>query len=187
MRHARAIRLGLSATLLLSALAACEREERRFTEVPPTAAPEGAVEMSSLLPGSPYKVITVAAPYQNNAWAIAEGKMLFSQMNCVGCHAHGGGGMGPALMDDEWIYGSEPENIYDTIVKGRPNGMPAWRDRLSNQQVWELVAYVRTMSGIGPKDARPGRSDEMMYRPSEQRRRPEQPKQSFVPKASEMP
>ena len=113
--------------------------------------------------------------------------MLFNQMNCVGCHAHGGGGMAPALMDDEWLYGSEPENIYDTIVEGRPNGMPAWRDRLSNQQVWQLVAYVRSLSGIGPKAARSGRGDEMMYQPSEQRRRPEAPKQSFIPKSSEMP
>jgi cytochrome c oxidase cbb3-type subunit 3 len=90
-------------------------------------------------------------------------------------------------MDDEWIYGSEPENIFDTIVKGRPNGMPAWRDRLSNQQVWELVAYIRSLSGIGPKAARSGRDDDMMVRPSEQRRRLETPKQSFVPRSSEMP
>src|SRR5918911_4614942 len=187
MRHARGVRMGLYATLLALALPGCRREERRFTEVPPTAQPEGATELTSLLPGSPAKVINVAAPYQGNAWAISEGKQLFNQMNCVGCHSHGGGGMGPPLMDDEWIYGSEPENIYDTIVNGRPNGMPAWRDRLSNQQVWELVAFVRSMSGIGPKAARSGRDDDMMYRPSEQRRRPEQPKQSYVPRSSEMP
>jgi cytochrome c oxidase cbb3-type subunit III len=187
MRYARGIRLGLYATLVVAALPACRREERRYTEVPPTAGPEGATELSSVLPGSPAKVITVASPYQGNAWAISEGKQLFNQMNCVGCHAHGGGGMGPPLMDDEWIYGSEPENIYDTIVNGRPNGMPAWRDRLSNQQVWELVAYVRSMSGIGPKAARSGRDDNMMVRPSEQRRRQEEPKRSFTPRSSEMP
>ena len=186
-RHARSRRLGLCAALVVAALPACEREQRRFTEVPPTAAPEGAVELSSLLPGSPSRVITVAAPYQENAWAIAEGKMLFAKMNCVGCHAHGGGGMGPALMDDEWIYGSEPENIYDTIVHGRPNGMPAWRDRLSRPQVWQLVAYVRSLSALTPKAARPGRDDSMWYRPSEHRLTPDQPKQSFVPKASETP
>ena len=62
MRHARGITLGLSATLLAAALAACEREERRFTEVPPTAAPQGAVELTSLMPGSPSRLITLSAP-----------------------------------------------------------------------------------------------------------------------------
>ncbi len=183
MRHARGIRLGLYATLVVAALPACRREERRYTEVPPTAAPEGAVEMNSVLPGSPAKVISVASPYEGNAWAISEGKALFNQMNCVGCHSHGGGGMGPALMDDEWIYGSEPENIYDTIVQGRPNGMPAWRDRLSNQQVWELVAYVRSMSGQLPKDVSPTRSDHMNARKSEQTTVREQPKKTTLPES----
>ena len=41
----------------------------------------------------------------------------------------GGGGIGPPLMDDRWIYGSAPENIYASIVQGRPNGMPAWGGR----------------------------------------------------------
>ena len=37
-----------------------------------------------------------------------QGKRLFSWYNCIGCHANGGGGIGPPLMDDEWIYGSRP-------------------------------------------------------------------------------
>src|SRR5919201_123440 len=186
MRHPRAVHAGLCAAALALALAACRREERRFAEVPPTAQPEGAVEGSHVAPGPVSRVINVMSPYEDNAYAISEGKQLFNTMNCVGCHAHGGGGMGPALMDDEWIYGSEPENIFQTIADGRPNGMPAWKDRLSTQQIWELVAYVRSMSGLGPKAARSGRDDDMFYRPSEQRRRPEQPKRSFVPRTSEM-
>ena len=64
--------------------------------------------------------------YEENAYAIAEGKRLFSAYNCVGCHGHGGGGMGPPLMDDNWIYGEEPEQIFSTLVEGRPNGMPTF-------------------------------------------------------------
>ena len=37
-----------------------------------------------------------------------------------------GGGMGPALSQRAFTYGSEPANIYLTIIQGRPNGMPAW-------------------------------------------------------------
>ena len=39
---------------------------------------------------------------------IAEGQRLYNAFNCVGCHAHGGGAIGPALMDDLWIHGSDP-------------------------------------------------------------------------------
>ena len=90
-----------------------------------------------------------------------EGKRLFAWFNCVGCHAHGGGGMGPPLIDERWIYGSAPENIYSTIVEGRPNGMPSFRGKIPDYQVWQLVAYVRALGGLAPKDAAPGRNDEM--------------------------
>lgn len=58
----------------------------------------------------------------------------------------GGGGEGPALSDSQWIYGSEPANIYLTIVHGRPNGMPAWSAMVPDQIVWELVAYIQSIA-----------------------------------------
>src|SRR5205814_9341652 len=97
--------------------------------------------------------------YENNALALSQGKTLFSQMNCVGCHAHGGGGIGPPLMDDKWIYGSQPEQIFSTIVEGRPNGMPAFRGKIADYQVWEIAAYVRSMSGNASSQAASGRED----------------------------
>src|SRR5205809_5945187 len=57
--------------------------------------------------------------FRSNAYALGEGQRLYKQMNCVGCHFHGGGGIGPALMDDEWIYGSDPAQIFTTIVEGK--------------------------------------------------------------------
>ena len=58
--------------------------------------------------------------------AIADGERLFDWYNCSGCHFHGGGGMGPALMDQQWIYGGALDQIHASIVQGRPNGMPSW-------------------------------------------------------------
>ncbi len=46
--------------------------------------------------------------------------------------------------------------------------MPAYGGKLADQQVWQLVAYVRAMSGLVRKDVRPGRNDDMAVRPSEQ-------------------
>jgi cytochrome c oxidase cbb3-type subunit 3 len=172
----------MSVVIILLTLVACERESRRFSENP---APPGAIKLVALQPGPSLVLNKDRGPYDYNAYAISEGKILFNQFNCSGCHAHGGGGMGPPLMDAEWIYGSQSANIFATIAEGRPNGMPAFRERLSNDQIWRLVAYVRSMSGLLSKDAEPSRDDDMSYRPSEQRTPTAKPKASFIPPASE--
>jgi cytochrome c oxidase cbb3-type subunit 3 len=71
-------------------------------------------------------------------------------------------------MDAQWIYGEQPQNIFATIVEGRPNGMPSFRGRVPTQQVWQLVAYVRSLSGQVSKDAAPSRSDHLFMKKSEQ-------------------
>lgn len=145
------------------ALTACDREERHSRakpfgetvpagESPPTIIPGGA---------SPAALDPRAAEYDNNAPAIAEGQFLYTRMNCVGCHAHGGGGMGPALMDDKWRYGGRIDQIVATITEGRPNGMPAWGGKLTEDQIWKLAAYVRSLSGQPSKDAVSSRADAM--------------------------
>ena len=157
----------LVCVLLLAVLAACERESRPFRDLPVAAARTQAETQTPLYAGPPAPPVGTLSPYEENAWGIAEGKRLYSAYNCVGCHAHGGGAIGPPLMDNEWIYGFEPANIYWTIVQGRPNGMPAFRNKIPDQQVWQLVAYVQSMSGQTPKDAMPGRSDHMRPHPPE--------------------
>ena len=152
----------------LFTLVACEREERRFREMPSAAARRNTERLVSLVPGPYTADIKVDGPYQYNAYAISEGKRLFTWYNCQGCHANGGGGMGPPLMDDRWIYGSDPENIFATIEEGRPNGMPSFRGKMPEYQTWQLVAYVRSLSGNVPKDAAGGRQDNMQVRKQEQ-------------------
>jgi cytochrome c oxidase cbb3-type subunit III len=125
--------------------------------------------------------------YEHNAQAMNDGKRLFSSFNCVGCHANGGGGMGPALIDDEWIYGSNPEQIFATIVQGRPNGMPSFRGKIPDYQVWQLSAYVRSMSGLVPKDTAPARNDDMNIGLPENSRDKREPKNSSIPKSAELP
>jgi cytochrome c oxidase cbb3-type subunit 3 len=155
----------ISAALLVPAcliVAGCQREDRDFQTIPPGASEETSVRTSALHAGPSGTEATLVNAYESNAWAIGEGQRLYSQMNCAGCHAPGGGGgIGPALTDDEWIYGGQPENIFDTIVKGRPRGMPSFRDRIGNTEVWKLVAYVRTLNGRTRKDAWAPRADGM--------------------------
>ena len=179
-----------TAAVALGSLAACQREQRRFRESPPSAMPATLVRVSALQPGPAYDSTHLGNVYQENAYAVTEGQRLFNWYNCSGCHANGGGGMGPPLIDDKWIYGSAPENIYQTIVEGRPNGMPAWGGRIPSYQVWQIVAYVRSLSGLTPAIANPSRSDHMMYTPGSTALPtpvPTKPKQSFTPPAAEMP
>ena len=164
---------GVIAVALL--FTACRREERRFRETPPSATPT-AVRVSALQPGAMVETTHVANPYENNAYAQSEGQRLFGWYNCVGCHANGGGGMGPPLMDDKWIYGSAPENIYTTIVQGRPNGMPSFGGRIPAPQVWQIVSYVRSMSGQLRTDVAPNRGDTLSAGPPESRRDKAKPK-----------
>jgi cytochrome c oxidase cbb3-type subunit 3 len=159
---------------------ACDRETREFRETPPGAMPE-RVALTPLRPGPSVPTITVSGPYSENAYAISEGQRLYTWFNCVGCHANGGGGSGPPLMDDEWIYGSEPAQVFATIVEGRPRGMPAFGERVPANDVWRLVAYVRSLSGLTRKDARPGRTDDMQVTAPPSLLPPGRPVQSGVP------
>jgi cytochrome c oxidase cbb3-type subunit 3 len=162
----------LSLTILAACalmMTACKREERQFRPSPPASQVINTVQISGLNPGAnPMNAPPTPSYYEESAYAVSEGKTLFSQYNCVGCHANGGGGIGPPLMDNNWIYGSEPGNIFATIIQGRPNGMPSFRNRIPEYQVWELVAYVRSMSGLLPKDVAPSRADQLYVRPPEQ-------------------
>ena len=139
----------------------CEREHREFDKPALAANPRAqAAALPDLQPGQPGRGMQSTASAggynERSAYEIAQGKQLFRWYNCVGCHAQGGGGIGPALMDDQWIYGSSPEAIFATIVEGRPNGMPSFRGRIPEAQVWQLVAYVRSL----PRDAA-GRPQEL--------------------------
>lgn len=150
----------VAAGCCLLALIACQRERRDLRPAPARAAVFGdAGRLSKLQPGGPQSQPVVANPYQGSAYAISEGQRLYAWYNCSGCHANGGGGIGPPLIKPAFLYGAEPANLFDTIVKGRPNGMPSWGGRVPEYQVWQLVAFVRSLNGLEPKSATPVRAD----------------------------
>jgi len=160
---------------------ACEREERGFRVKTPDSNRINSKEVTTFQAGEIAPTPVVQNDYEDNALALSQGKQLFSQMNCVGCHAHGGGAIGPPLMDGKWIYGSQPEQIFATIVEGRPNGMPSFRNKLPDYQIWQLTAYVRSISGQAPKDAAPGRDDDMQMKTPENSTHTQKPKSAGAP------
>ena len=177
------------AVLLAAALAGCYREKREF-QSPPQTSPPDVVKASELLPGDRPALRPGSKPtpdrshLDENAYAVNQGKRLFRWYNCSGCHGGGGGGgMGATLSDPGWRYGHEPADIYATIVEGRPNGMPAFGGRIADEQVWQLVAYVRSLSGQLQKDVAPSRSDSLSGAPPENERDTKKPKPEAPPSA----
>jgi cytochrome c oxidase cbb3-type subunit 3 len=151
----------VSTLLACAVIGGCERETRAFHDEAPVA--NNVSPTSFRVGGIPRPVAkdARAAEYERNAFHISEGKRYYEWYNCYSCHAAGGGDIGPPLMDDKWRYGGEIEQIFSSIVEGRPNGMPSFAGRIPEQQVWEIAAYVRSMSGNAAKDAVPSRGDEM--------------------------
>jgi len=148
------------ACCFLIAVTGCQRERRDLRPAPPDTALLGiASRQSELEPGGPQSQPSASNPFHGNAFAISEGQRLFGWYNCSGCHANGGGGIGPPLIKQEWTYGGEPSNLFDTIVKGRPNGMPTWGGRIPEYQVWQLVSYIQSLNNQQPKAATAVRVD----------------------------
>lgn len=182
MRRVACIALAVAASV-----GGCRREERQFRESPPATTPS-AVRISSLQPGTVADTTPASNPYESSAYAQSEGQRLFGWYNCSGCHANGGGAIGPALMDDEWIYGSSPDQIYATIVQGRPNGMPSFAGKIPSPQIWQIVTYVRSLSGLTPMTGRSARAEHMnFYQGAQSMQGAQTPKHAFRPPASEFP
>ena len=88
----------------------------------------------------------------HDAKAADAGAMLFTGMNCDGCHGGGAvGAVGPSLTDGRWRYGGTDADIYRSIAEGRPKGMPAFGGVLQPAMIWRLVAYIKLLPA--PKDA----------------------------------
>ncbi|WP_332700873.1 c-type cytochrome [Devosia sp.] len=143
-RGTHAIRDGAAAALLLL-LASCEHDLGRASRARATP-PATAVTPRTPVPAA--AAAKTPNPYQGNVMAINEGKRMYHSFNCVGCHAAGGGAIGPALMDEKWVYGNSAAAIHAAILDGRPNGMPSFRGKIQDDDAWKIAAYVRSLSGL---------------------------------------
>ena len=58
----------------------------------------------------------------------------------------GGGGMGKSIIDDTWVFGSDDETLYK-LTKGQipQQTMPKSGADLPDEQVWKMLAYVRSL------------------------------------------
>lgn len=101
--------------------------------------------------GDSAEVLSTPNPYEGSKEAASEGQKIYLAMNCTTCHAYdGSGNQGPPLDDTRWRYGGLPIQIFNSIHDGRPQGMPSWKDKLTDDQIWKLVTYVESFGGSFP-------------------------------------
>jgi cytochrome c oxidase cbb3-type subunit 3 len=144
--------------LALTALGACKPQQPSGASVSESKISVASVPQVSYVlrtpegPAAGYRVSQVQArvhnPYGSQDAAIEEGRFLYIRMNCAYCHGFDGtGGMGPDLTDNQWRYGASDVDLFNTIYRGRAQGMPGWGPVLTEDQIWKLVSYVRSLGG----------------------------------------
>ncbi|MEK7347579.1 MAG: cbb3-type cytochrome c oxidase N-terminal domain-containing protein [Candidatus Eisenbacteria bacterium] len=107
-------------------------------------------------PVTPEAIMAVVA----DAGALAKGRERF-KATCAPCHREdGGGNIGPNLTDDFWIHGGQPLQILTTVNEGMvAKGMPAWGQVLKPDEITAVVAYVTTLRGTNPANAKAPQGD----------------------------
>jgi len=91
---------------------------------------------------------------------MASAQALFAG-RCAVCHGNAAqGNIGPNLTDDYWLHGGRPTEVYHTITEGVPaKGMIAWKTQLGAGQILALAAYVETLHGTNPPNAKAPQGD----------------------------
>jgi mono/diheme cytochrome c family protein len=139
--------------------------------------PEPAAQQSTPAPGgeagtgSPAATAEKAArgelnsPYQDFAKVADEGHKKFMAAGCNGCHGGtGGGGMGPPLTNQVWIYGKDDDTLFRLVAlgsdalqqkqgynrKGSENvvgPMPSMGNVVkSDDDLWKIIAWIRSVN-----------------------------------------
>ena len=68
---------------------------------------------------------------------------------CSGCHGTtaAAGPRAPSLLADTFTHGSDDESIAKNIHDGfLEKGMPPFKDAMTDQEIWQMVAYLRTQT-----------------------------------------
>jgi cytochrome c oxidase cbb3-type subunit 3 len=89
-------------------------------------------------------VLTFSGIKTPEDWSSA-GKARYETM-CVACHGADGRGNrslgAPDLTDRTWLYGGEFEHVAQSIREGRTGVMPAWGQRLNEDELRLITAWV---------------------------------------------
>ncbi len=142
--------------------------DTRFSQMPAYGR-DGLLSRQEISAVTDY-IMTLSDMVERTEAGRTTGAEIYAQQ-CASCH--GDNGLGdqtigaPNLTDREWLYGSGKAQIESTIWRGPYGVMPAWEDKLSEETITALAAYVYLLGGgersafseaaLGAGDAAAGR------------------------------
>ena len=91
-------------------------------------------------------------PFLGNADRVEEGRTLYFQVGCQGCHGGGGGGgMATSVIDDAWEFGSDDAVLFKLIKGEIPDQtMPTVYNVLEDDEVWKILSFIRSVYAGDP-------------------------------------
>jgi mono/diheme cytochrome c family protein len=116
---------------------------------------------------TPHEFEEMRNPFAGDAAAIAAGQAIF-ETSCATCHGPAGEGDGPAaktldpkpasLADVAMMQDLSDGYLYWRISEGGQmepfnSAMPAWKEGLSEQEIWQTISFVRSLSDSYMDDA----------------------------------
>ncbi len=108
--------------------------------------------------GASLKDLNVSQPERD----VVSGQVIYSTI-CIRCHGIDGKGNGqmkftPPVADltSPAVQGQLGARLFKNVHDGKPNtAMGAWREALSDDEIWDALAYIRTLApeGVGSMDS----------------------------------
>lgn len=93
-------------------------------------------------------------PVPSDEASITEGRKLYLR-HCASCHGQTGkgdgsmalaGGTPSNLVDETWDHGSSDGEIFVVIRDGVSSDMEAYKDKLTEKQIWQVVNFIRSLN-----------------------------------------
>jgi cytochrome c oxidase cbb3-type subunit 3 len=125
---------------------------------PPTSAAQPTAEPTAVEPTAPPDEAELFPPETPSA---VRGQAIY-EANCVTCHGAAGDGSGLAgaanFTDLDFMRGEKPAEFYEAIRDGvEGSAMPAWGDRLSEMEIWDVLYYEWAFA-TSPKEIAEGQA-----------------------------
>jgi cytochrome c oxidase cbb3-type subunit III len=121
--------------------------DARYSEMPKFGA-DGLLDQAQI--AQVVEHVLAISGQEHDAALAAAGATVFAE-NCVACHTEAGTGDraqgAPNLTDAIWLYGGARETITYTVYNARFGVMPAWADKLSEDEIRAVATYVHSLGG----------------------------------------